>query len=123
MSECANCGNKHAHRWRVSYGKDGRTESCDACGNIGSVYLPDVYWPGRTYTSENICDANGRPIPLESRGHKARVMNEMGIQEAGDRYHGTRIGSSGPMTFKKSATQQKAEVRDAIRRAYERHKR
>lgn len=90
---CA-CGNKVATKMRIRFDAKGmKHENCNHCGEVGSAYVPDVYWPGHAYTSENITDKMGNPILLESRQHKARVMKEQGMVEAGDRYHGTSIGA------------------------------
>ena len=91
---CVNCGNKCASRIRIRFDKKiGKLEECERCGTVGSAGVPDVYWPGHAYKSENITDRMGNPILLESRQHKANVMREQGISECGDRSHGTRIGA------------------------------
>ncbi len=85
--ECGNCGNKEAHRWKVSFSKEGRHENCEGCGHVGTTWQPDVYFPGM-HKDPNIVDNMGNEILLESRQHKARLMRERGMREANDRLHG-----------------------------------
>lgn len=70
-------------------------ETCNFCGSFSTTYIPDVYWPGHSHTNPNITDRMGNPIYLESRQHKARVMKEQGLSEAGDRVHGSVQGNYG----------------------------
>ena len=90
---CKGCGNTNAYHIKIRWSqKDGMRESCTDCGGfgIGDAYEPDVYWPGHPYKSEHLCDALGNPYLLTSKQHKARVMQEMGVREAGDRNGGSR---------------------------------
>jgi hypothetical protein len=89
MMECRACGNKEAYHVRTIYDEGQLWDSCNKCSQIGAGQSnPDVYWPGHEYKSENLCDTNGNPILLRSRQHKAQVMKELGVSEAGDRIHG-----------------------------------
>ncbi len=89
--KCEGCGNDNAWHVRTRFTESGREEICNACGLEGAGDgIPDVYWPGHPHYNPNICDKMGRPIHLTSRGHKAEVMKEIGLQEAGDRRHGAR---------------------------------
>jgi hypothetical protein len=95
-----NCrGCKRTDAFHVSTRFDAKTgeanDVCNWCGGSsrGEVpYAPDVWWPGHAYTSENITDKMGKPILMESRQHKVRVMREQGIREAGDTFRGVRSG-------------------------------
>jgi hypothetical protein len=87
MAECGNCDNKTAYRWKVTYGKYGRREECDRCGNVGTTWQPDVYFPG-IHKDPNIVDNMGNEILIESKQHKATLMRERGMREANDRVHG-----------------------------------
>ena len=90
---CGTCGEEcyHSH---VAYSDSGeRMETCNNCGNVTITYIPDVYWPGHVHTNPNITDRMGHPIELTSRRHKAQVMRQQGISEAGDRFHGSVSGN------------------------------
>lgn len=92
---CRGCKNDHAFRVRIGYDPVLKisSECCDKCGTVGQIGIPDVYWPGHPYYSENITDRMGKPILLESRQHKMRVMRQQNMSEMGDRYHGSRDGA------------------------------
>ena len=92
---CEGCGNKEAYHVVSRYDRaTGLFDSiCDRCGGSERGEMPvhsDVYWPGHPHYNRNICDKMGRPIFLESREHKARIMKEQGIREAGDSIRGAR---------------------------------
>lgn len=88
MASCANCGNKEATRWKITWAKEGPREECDRCGKSAyNSWVPDVCWPGM-HTDANIVDNMGNPILLESRRHKAQLMRERGMREANDRVRG-----------------------------------
>lgn len=87
--ECTSCGNDKAYGLKIAYTKYGRFEECDRCGQVSNVGIADVYWKGPGY-HPGILDKDNKPIFLESRGHKARLMKEMGLREAGDTHHGKR---------------------------------
>ena len=84
---CNSCGNKEA--FRVSYSANG--ESCDSCGNLGTVKFADVYF-NKEYFDPHIAHDTKAPrgTLIKSRQHKADVMREYGISECGDRIHGAR---------------------------------
>lgn len=120
---CRGCGNERAHRLSVRRAGTGFADFCDRCGAWGpGAGVPDVYWPGHAYKSDNITDANGDPILLTSRRHKADVMRQQNLSEAGDRYHGGRMEILSAMIPKKESNP-KADVRAAISRAVETLKR
>lgn len=109
---CRSCGNDKAYRISVRMIDETPVDICNRCGDVGSTYIPDVYWPGYAYKSENITDKNGNPILLTSRTHKATVMREQGIVEAGDRHHGSRMEA-----LKDMAPQKPVNSREQVRQA------
>jgi hypothetical protein len=70
---------------------------CDSkdCGDLSmsDVYSPDVYLVRAGQTFKNLTDKNGVPIPIQSKRHKKQVMDELGVQEAGNTINGARYGS------------------------------
>lgn len=91
---CKGCGNQAAFHTTAWYDKaaDKIVEICDRCGGSRRGEIPtepDVYWPGQAHYNANICDEMGRPVLLTSRKHKAEVMKQRNLQEAGDRHHGS----------------------------------
>jgi len=113
---CRGCGNSAAYRVQARMIENKIIDICDRCGDVGSAHVPDVYWPGHAYKSENITDANGNPILLTSRRHKAEVMREQGLSEAGDKYHGSRVETLKHMV-PEHKVDAKAEVRAALQQA------
>ena len=120
MAHCRNCGNTSAYHLKTIFIKEGRIDSCNACGLSVSTWFPDVYWPGHSYKSENITDEIGIPILLESKRHKATLMRQQGMTEAGDRVHGMR-GSEIPS--KKQNGNLREEIRSDIQKAVQHMKR
>lgn len=88
--DCRNCKRTDAYHVRTSVENGEFLDSCNFCGGFYSAGLEfaDVYFPG-PHVSENITDDRGVPIRLESRAHKARLMRERGMTEAGDRIRGS----------------------------------
>lgn len=86
--ECNGCGNKDAHR--VSYSSSG--ETCNACGSSGTFRFSDVFFK-EPYFDSHIAHPEKAPFgtQIRSREHKASMMREYGLKEAGDRKHGTRV--------------------------------
>lgn len=92
--KCSNCKNKEAHIIRMSFDEKGKLfENCNKCGAVSTTWTPDVYWPGHAHENSNLCGADGKPVYLTSRRHKAEVMRELGVSEAGDRVKGARVGT------------------------------
>lgn len=120
--KCRGCGNDHAYRVSIRLVGEDYVDICNRCGDVGSTYVPDVYWPGYAYKSENITDKNGEPILLTSRRHKAEVMRQQGIVEAGDRYHGSRMSLLQKMVPERNRNS-RADVRSAIQNAAEQMRR
>lgn len=67
---------------RVYFSKEGMRELCNACGELKTIALPDVYFPGR-HKDPNIVDNMGNEILIESKQHKQRLLKERGWVEAG----------------------------------------
>lgn len=99
--KCNGCGRPDAVRVKI-YG-DG-VEICDAkdCGNlsIGEACVPDVWFPG-PYIDPNLAHpkrpweiqkvvGGGDGVLVTSKRHKARLLREQGLHEAGDRRRGMR---------------------------------
>jgi len=86
--ECTTCKRTDAWSVRTVIEKGEFIDTCNFCGFNGSSTVADVYYPG-PHSCENITDDKGTPIQFTSKGHKARVMRERGIMEAGDRIRGS----------------------------------
>lgn len=110
---CDTCGNTAAYRMD-KVGND--PWSCDRCGHLGAMAVPDVYFRRAGEKYENLADGFGRPVEFASRGDKAAFMRSNGVREAGDRIHGART-LSGSTLPTQSAESRKAEVRSAVRDA------
>lgn len=90
---CNGCGNAEAYQIRSIYDKGEVFDSCDRCGNVSVAALPDAYLGHIGQTFSSLCDDMGRPIPIQSKRHKAEVMKSLGVSEAGDRVNGAPYGS------------------------------
>lgn len=66
-------------------------EQCDACGNLKTVSVPDVYFR-KPYFDEHLSHPEHSPKGnfVESRGHKAALMRTLNVREVGDKVHGAR---------------------------------
>lgn len=89
---CSGCGNRFPTVTRTWFDRESRRflEVCNSadCGNLKPPTFHDV-WVPKPYFDPNLGDENnphGRMI--ESKGHKAKVLKELGLREDGDRYHG-----------------------------------
>lgn len=73
------------------------------------TFVPDVYWDGKP--EENLADDphTGKPPVFLSKAHKAAYLQEHGLREAGDRYHGA------PFTSINQG--QKVDTRHEVRKA------
>jgi hypothetical protein len=92
--KCPSCSYKYAYKLQITLDKKGnKKEVCDKCGNLSSTWIPDVFWDGNT-TNPNITDKMGDPIPFYSRQQKANVLRSKGMSEAGDRVHGSYVGTT-----------------------------
>ena len=87
---CKGCGNQSAYR--VRYSTSG--ECCNSCGGLGNMNIADCYFR-KPYFDENLGnpkrdarEKNG--VWVESKSHKAALMAEQGLREAGDRVRGAR---------------------------------
>ncbi len=86
---CNKCGNEKAFIMR--YGPEG--ESCDTCGNLHIPKFADVYFR-QPYKDPHLIDVN-RPeqkdgVWIQSKNHKKEVMKSLGVNERGDKRHGSR---------------------------------
>lgn len=84
---CSGCGNEtYAKRSVLEHGQ--WLESCDRCGEGSIPGIADVYFrsPGDHYGLYDPKTAS--PIYITSKAHKAQVMKEQHLSEAGDRKHG-----------------------------------
>ncbi len=103
---------------------DGRSECCDKCGATGDgqAMLPDVFLERSGQRFANLCDKMGTPYTITSKRHKKRVMNELGVQEAGGTFngapYGTRTWVDGTRAYRKK---QFEKDRPMIREAYGRY--
>lgn len=118
--DCRGCGNDKAYHLSMKIIEGVPYDICDRCGLTSSSMssVPDVFWPGHAYKSENILDSHGQPILLTSRRHKADVMRQQGLSEAGDTHHGSRMGIAEKMVPKRE-TNSRAEIRAAMTKARE----
>ena len=86
---CNNCGNEKAYRMRFS----ASGESCDCCGGLSSVYVPDVFFK-KPYLDPHLIDTKKMDqkdgVWISSRAEKAALMRSLGVREVGDRWHGGR---------------------------------
>jgi len=78
------CGNENATQWRKVYDAEGNSlECCETCGQVRTPAIPDVYFK-EPYHDEHLADKlhpHGQYV--ESRRHKARLLKELGLREAG----------------------------------------
>jgi len=90
--KCEGCGNEHANRVRTYFDENKQMrEVCDKCGLVSNTATPDVYFRSE-YFDGNLGDEKhpyGRWIT--SKTHKADIMREQGVREAGDRIRGARM--------------------------------
>lgn len=92
---CGTCESTAYFYWRVVVdAKGNRFEECSECSSRPQPALsPDVYFDsskGAFQTDPNLCDRYTGPIPFSSKREKAAVMKRLGLQEAGDKEHGSR---------------------------------
>lgn len=64
------------------------TRFCKGCVS-GTINFPDVFFDGKP--EENLADdpRTGQPPVFFSKSHKAEYLRSKGLQEAGDRVHGS----------------------------------
>lgn len=94
---CSGCGFDKAARLRGMIDPETKkyVEVCDVCGNLGAIWLPDVYLGGvggQERTDENLCDSKGKPIPFSTKREKAAIMNMLNLRQAdsAEHQHGAR---------------------------------
>jgi len=85
--KCDSCGNKYASRLHYS----SASCHCEKCGKLPSFKFSDVYFK-QPYFDEHIADADKTPhgTYIQSREHKASMMKQYGLNERGDKRHGSR---------------------------------
>jgi len=88
---CRTCGNQNAYVVRTVFQESELLDFCDSCSRISVSWDPDVYLPKIGHKFENLCDKMGNPIEIRSKRHKAEIMREQNVSEAGDRIHGAPI--------------------------------
>ena len=112
---CNGCGNAQAYRSTIwseknEQGEIVTLECCDRCGQTGSAFVPDVYWDGKPEINLADDPVTGQPRTFASKGEKARYLQERGLCEAGDKFHGA------PFTGVTTKTNNNREiVRNAIK--------
>ena len=89
---CNNCGNDKAVSLRVKIIKAQESYSCNLCGGVKPPWFPDVYFKEPYFEGFLADSKNPNGIYFNSRNEKARKMKELGIREAGDKIHGSRMG-------------------------------
>lgn len=84
---CGGCGNDKAYASRITFSKEGKHESCDACSG-GFRGTPDVYFKG-AYWDEGLSsqDHPGAKY-ITSRREKEFWLKKCNLRESGDRVHG-----------------------------------
>jgi hypothetical protein len=90
---CKGCGNDQAYAVKTYIENGEIIEICNRCGDVSSAYLPDVYVPEGGMHFEGL----SHPDYPESYGgtfcatkaEKAYYLKKYGLQEAGDRQHGS----------------------------------
>ena len=86
---CQRCGNKEAYS--LSFSAAGC--SCNLCGLTRSKGSPDVYFR-RPYLDPHLVDVKDvrqkDGVWIESKRHKAEIMRNLNVVEAGDKRHGGR---------------------------------
>lgn len=84
--------------------------------------LPDVYLEKSGQKFANLTDKMGRPYEITSKRHKKRVMDSLGVQEAGGTFNGAPFGTKtwvdGTRAYRKK---QFEKDRPMIREAYSRY--
>lgn len=89
MIMVCDCGNQNALRIKSWYENGEIVSVCDKCMDFTPTGMPDAFLPRIGMTFDNLCDKMGKPIPIMSKAHKAQVMREKGVIEAGDRTRGS----------------------------------
>lgn len=90
---CDGCGNEKAYRTFTRWDKylKEKIETCDRCGEVASVGVPDVYWDGKPEHGLADDPLTGKPRVFSSRQEKAAYLKERGLSEAGDRVRGAYV--------------------------------
>jgi RNA polymerase subunit RPABC4/transcription elongation factor Spt4 len=91
--KCRGCKSVSSIEVRTQYQNGKVYEYCDRCGSFSLTGIPDVYFRGPEF-----CKELGDPKDpkkwmgqhIGSKREKARILKELGLQEAGDYRHGAR---------------------------------
>lgn len=120
---CSNCDSLTWYEMRTVFEDLKPYDWCNDCPDpvkVGSI--PDVYLKHIGQTFENLTDAMGKPIPIQSKQHKKEVMEKLGVREAGDRINGAPFGTKtwvdGTREWRKK---QFEKERPMIRETYKRY--
>jgi len=85
---CRNCQNEAAYQIRTIVDGGEPLDSCDRCGTGGFLPVVDVYFD-KAGAHHGLYDPQtGEPVYVTSKSHKAQVMCQQRVREAGDRVHG-----------------------------------
>jgi hypothetical protein len=89
---CETCNNQDARVLRYYTNSEKKLVCCcEECGGITSPTINDVYFKEPYFDPNLGNEKNPYGQHVESRGHKARIMKELGLRENGGRVHGGRI--------------------------------
>ena len=86
---CGSCG-RESYCLKVYYTSNGTRESCRYCGDFRVPFTPDVYFDGPYFEANFATPDKPQGQWVESRKHKASILQSLGCREAGDRQHGAR---------------------------------
>ena len=106
---CNGCGNDEAYRIRMFMSG----EVCDRCGDIGGLWVPDVYFDDKpVWTLPNWPD--GKERTFSSKRDKAVYLRSMGFSETGDKVRGANYHSDNRPVYDSKYRRECGEaVRDA----------
>lgn len=85
------CTHENAYYKQFRFAKGEMIEYCNHCSEASSPTIADVYFNDRNPDSEHISDNMGNVYHLTSKNHKAMVMKQLGMREAGDRVRGAPV--------------------------------
>lgn len=110
--KCSGCGNEKAYITKSGWYTNERRERvpyemCDRCGALGTVAVPDVYWDGTEEHGLPDDPHTGKPRVFGSKAEKAQFLKAHGLQESGDKVHGSMVRShvEAPMADSKAAVE------------------
>lgn len=87
---CRSCGSSKWHAKRTRYEGESLSDWCSECPQaFQATPVHDVYFTGEGTHYGIYNPETGEPVYITSRAHKAYEMKKQGLQEAGDRHHGS----------------------------------